>query len=48
MASGVAPGKTVQEGLDKKHEWIEEACGPIRTRCRRGSGGSNKESDNAP
>ena len=38
-----APGDTVLEGLEKKRERRRKACGPIRSRCRRGSGGSGAD-----
>jgi hypothetical protein len=34
----------VLEGLERD----KKACGQIRSRCRRGSGGSGKESEDAP
>ena len=34
-----APGDTVLEGLEKEAREAGKACGLIRSRCRRGSGG---------
>jgi hypothetical protein len=37
-------GDTVLEGLESEHERRGKGFGPIRSRCRRGSGGNNASS----
>jgi hypothetical protein len=39
-----APGDTMLEGLEKEAREAKQGCGPSRTRCRRGSGGSECKS----